>query len=546
MKIDKRIFNLMVSGSRAQRVKICEQEPMYFALYYFSQYFVYTIPPFHYDFYQDCKDLTNGTLEEAAWIAYRESAKTSLAKVALLVWCIVYRKKNYINVDSYDKGNAESFLFDATVALQTNKKIIADFGQLYHKKQSHDTLSEAKMKRINNFITENDVKVEAFSTQESTRGRVYKERRPDLFILDDVENDKTKDSYPITHKIKMHIEELKAGLSVDASVLYLGNYIAEDGVISFVMERVKANPRGRLREVPVVSKDGVISWPDKYVFTNHQAAVANLSITDRRQHKISLEARRASLGAERYASDMMNDPAKAGGKVFDRETIETLLKQARKPVRTVADFKLWFEYNPAHRYAVGADTAKGVGVDSSASCLIDFSTIPNRLVGTYKNNTIPPDIFAHELRRQGEMFGECLVAPEVNSQGYATVAQLKKIYPLSKIYLPLREEKVSEKLADEYGWDTNSATKPEMIYQLKQAVEDGKLAIFDEDVLNELKYYGQKDLTTMKLVEGMTRHFDLVMALAIAWAMRNHAKLPIKIKKIQQKPYQPVAGEYGG
>lgn len=144
------------------------------------------------------------------------------------------------------------------------------------------------------------------------------------------------------------------------------------------------------------------------------------------------------------------------------------------------------------------------------------------------------------------MFGECLVAPEVNSQGYATVAQLKKIYPLSKIYLPLREEKVSEKLADEYGWDTNSATKPEMIYQLKQAVEDGKLAIFDEDVLNELKYYGQKDLTTMKLVEGMTRHFDLVMALAIAWAMRNHAKLPIKIKKIQQKPYQPVAGEYGG
>ncbi len=545
--IDKRIFNLMQNGSRAQRVEICRREPMYFAIYYFTNYFTYKIPPFHYNFYKDIKDLVSGALEEAGWIAYRESSKTSIAKIALLVWCIAYKKKDYINVDSYDKTNAESFLFDATVALQTNKKLIADFGQLYHKKQNKDAMLEAKMKRISNFITENDVKVEAFSTQQSTRGRLYKNRRPGLYILDDIENIKTRESYPITYKIKSHIEELKGGLSVDACVLYLGNYLAEDGVVAFLIERIRANPRGKLRFIPVINKEGVISWPDKYVHTNTEAVKINSTIKDPCKHKISLEAKRASLGNEVYETEMMNNPAKAGGKVFDRDIIERLLKQAKEPIRELAGLKLWYEYNPAHRYAIGADTAKGVGVDSNASALIDFSTIPNRLVGTYKNNLIAPDIFAFELKRQGEMFGECLIAPEINNTGYATISQLKKIYPLKKIFLPIQEEKVSEKVADEYGWDTNSATKPEMIYQLKQASEDGKLLILDKELLNELKYYGQKDLQAYKLVEGMTRHFDVLMACAIAWAMRTYAKAPDKPRrKAIQAPHVPTAGEYGG
>jgi hypothetical protein len=76
---------------------------------------------------------------------------------------------------------------------------------------------------------------------------------------------------------------------------------------------------------------------------------------------------------------------------------------------------LWQEYNPAHRYAIGADTGKGNGNDHSASVLIDFSTIPARQVGSYANNLIPADQFAYELKRQAELFGSCLIAPEKNS-----------------------------------------------------------------------------------------------------------------------------------
>ncbi len=546
MAIDDRIIDLLLNGTPGMRKELCRQEPMYFAIWYFPEYFTHQIPNFHYDFYQDIKDLMAGNLDEAAWIAFRDSAKSSIAKIALICWAVCFKLEQYINVDSYDKSNAESILFDVTVALQTNKKIIRDFGHLYHKKPTKDALSEAKMKRISNFITENDVKVEAFSTQESTRGRLYKNMRPGLILFDDFETNKTKDSYPVIHKIKEHIDEWRAGRAAHARALYLGNYIVEGGVVEYVMDNLNRSARGKVRLINAADKDGNPSWPAKHTKTKTEAELFNQTITDPRQRKVSLEERREQLGNSVYEAEMMNNPAHGGDKVFDRDIIEGLLKGARAPIRAVAGFKIWKEYDPSHRYAIGADTAKGIGKDANAAVLIDFSSIPNKVIGTYKNNLMAPDIFAFELKREGEMYGQCLVAPEINNTGYATVTQLKRIY--KNIFVGVKDEKIKAPVNDEYGWDTNSATKPEMIFQLKRALEDGLLVAFDEDLLNEAKYYGQKDLMLAnKLVDGMTRHYDLLTACAIAWQMRSYAKIPNMQKKpLNQTVHTPIAGEYGG
>ena len=549
MSLDERIGKLMLNGTRGHRYEICRRDFIYFAVYYFPQYFSHQIPTFHYEMYDDCNRLAAGKLNEVAWIIFREAAKTSIAKM-FLCYLICHGLKRYINVDSYDKANSEAILFDVTVALQTNPRLISDYGHLYHKKPQKDALSEAKMKRIGNFITENGIKVEAFSTQESTRGRLFKEYRPDFFLIDDFENNQTKDSYPKIHRIKEHLNELRSGLPVNAGVLYLGNYITEGGAVEYVMDAMKRSPENcRLRLVNAELPDGSPSWPAKYARTDAEAAEVNLTIQDPRKRKISLESRKKSLGAATYQSEMMNNPAHGGDKVFDRAIIDSLIKNAREPSKEIAGLKVWYDFNPSHRYAIGADTAKGIGKDANASVIIDFSTVPNRVVATYQNNLMAPDIFGYELKRQGDLYGQPLIAPENANTGYATLTVLKKVYPTMRIFVPVKDEKVKGNLADEYGWDTNSATKPEMIYQLKRAVEDGLLIIFDVDLLNELKYYGQKDLVTMKLVDGMTRHYDKLIACAIAWMMRTHAKLStdaLRRRAPNQATHVPAAGEYGG
>jgi len=517
--LNPKVTEIILNGTKAQRVYACSRSFPHFALYYFTEYFQYKIAPFHWDFYDDCQGLIDGRLKDIAWIAFRESAKTSIAKI-FITWCILYKKKKYINYDSYDKSNSEAALFDIAVSIQTNKKILADFGQLYYPSKKNKDDKEAKIKRISNFITENKVKVEAFSTQEPIRGRIFQNQRPDLVIFDDVESSRTKDSYPTIIKIREHIDECRSGLPQEGSIIYLGNYITEDGVIAYIMDSLKDRENAVIRFVPVI-KDGQPTWPDKYAMTDQEAIRRNEGV-EQNKRVISLEAKRRDLGDSVFETEMMNNPAKAGDNIFDRAVIDIKKKLCSEPKNINAGFKTWFDYIPTHRYGIGADTAEGIGRDSCASVVIDFSTIPNRVVGTYESSVIPPDMFGHELIRQGKMYGTCILAPELNNTGYATVAVLGENYPSDKIYHHTTKDKLTNEQTKKMGWHTNSSTKPSALYELKSAVEDGNLEIYDLDLLNELSHYQIRDLKSSKK-PGMTRHFDKLMACAIAWQLRNEA-----------------------
>ena len=148
-----------------------------------------------------------------------------------------------------------------------------------------------------------------------------------------------------------------------------------------------------------------------------------------------------------------------------------------EPIRNAAGFKIFARFNPSHRYGSGHDVAGGVGLDSSTSVFIDFSTIPNRVVATYKSNTIKPDIFGDEIERQATMFGEPIVGVENNKYDMA-IGRLKQIYD-NLFTMEMREgtADVREKKSQTFGWSTNMATKPSMLFDLKKGVEDGHLLL---------------------------------------------------------------------
>ena len=91
MKLTKEKIDLLLSGTRDDRAYACARSFQLFAVCYFTKYFTYKPAPFHDDFFQDFEDLVTGSAKDAAWIAYRESAKTSIAKIGL-AW-IIARKQ---------------------------------------------------------------------------------------------------------------------------------------------------------------------------------------------------------------------------------------------------------------------------------------------------------------------------------------------------------------------------------------------------------------------------------------------------------------------
>ncbi len=541
--LNEEVFkNKVIFGTLDQRHFICENSFPYFAFYYFNDYFVYESPHYHWDFFDDCEKLVEGELRDVLWIAFRESAKTTIAKM-FVTWCIVYKKKKYIAWDSYDGTNAESALFDIALTLQTNRKIIRDFGQLYRKRKKFKTKQEQEedeptVKTLGNFITENKIKVERFTTQESARGRISGKNRPDLFIFDDIENTITKESLALTSRIIRHVDEVNSGLQNTGSVLYLGNYISEEGVIAHIKSRLEGKSGKMVRNIKII-ENGAPTWPDKYVMTNKQALIKNVAIP-REEHVISLEQKRADLGDTVFNTEMMNDPGKSGDYYFDREKVRRAIEKAREPMKNSAGLKTWGIFDAKHRYGGGADTAEGIGADSCTTVIFDFSQRPAEVIATYKSNEIPPSTFAHEIVRHALLFGECFFIPEINNTGYATLAELLNL-KYTNLYQREVKNKTTDRVTKEYGWRTTSGVKHDVFSQFKTAFESGEFNIWDIDLLNEMYHYTKQAIRLLKKEEGMTRHFDLLQAAVLAWEARRYALLSKDDKKDMYKaPARPA------
>lgn len=308
----------MIEGTKDERVFLAKQSFGLFCIYYFSDYFKYALAPYHYDFFQDCHDLADTNIREVAWIAFRESGKTSIAKL-FVIWLIATERRKYINVDSFDKENAERILFDVAYEMVNNKRLQADFGVLFSKERG---IQDIKQNRINNFVCQNGVRVEAHSTQESVRGRLHLNQRPDCLILDDIETNKTKDSQAYTKQVADHISEAMAGMSPNGFMLYLGNFITEYGNIAHIFERAINDTGIRVRNIPVVI-DGKPAWEAKYAMTDDEAVVTG---------KVSIEDKQRQLGSQVFSYEMMNMPIDDSIAEFKRDFIQTATEDELKHI----------------------------------------------------------------------------------------------------------------------------------------------------------------------------------------------------------------------
>lgn len=261
--------------------------------------------------------MLEGKITELALIAFRESGKTSIA-LGLLLYQICYEKSEYINVDSYDSVNAKRLLFDVVLELQTNKRILNDFGNIYNTKRSAD---EVTQKSVKDFVTNptydgdgnkirEGIRVEAHSTGQPVRGRRHGAFRPQLLILDDFENEQTIRSEAYTNEIHRHIQSFKGGLdSARGRVLYLANYLSEFANVQSIIERSKIDENLRVRIIPI-EQDGQPTWPEKYG-----------------EGKISIEALRKRMwtpenGDDDFMAEMMCRPIDYANSEFKKEWFE--------------------------------------------------------------------------------------------------------------------------------------------------------------------------------------------------------------------------------
>lgn len=135
----------------------------------------------------------------------------------------------------FDESKAKKMLFDVAIQLQTNKRLSADFWQLFYS-ASNASEKKSQMKTISEFITENDVKVKGMGIWQSIRWENWTNSewwtyRPDFILYDDIDTDKTVYSKIITENTYNFVKwETMGWVDDNCQQVFLCNVINQDWV----------------------------------------------------------------------------------------------------------------------------------------------------------------------------------------------------------------------------------------------------------------------------------------------------------------------------
>jgi hypothetical protein len=463
------------------------------ARHFFPKYFKSKDADFHDEMNLRNIELYKGDILSFVNAAFRGAGKDMKTKL-FIPFCIandMSHHRKYFKVLSEDGDNSKQSVTDMYNIL-INKKVVEMYPEIFEK-------TEAKREeRMSSFTTSTGIKVIADTVGVDQRGANQEETRPDFVWFNDFETRKTLRSARETRNIWENMEEARTGLEKGGGCLYTCNYISEQGNVHKLIKE-KLSDKKIVLIIPIHDAKKNITWPQRYTWKDIEQMMKD---------------------DDDFDGERLCKPNASKDIYFDREMLE---KQVTiDPIRDIAGFKMFKEYNPSHRYAGGHDIAGGVGLDSSTSVFIDFSLPVAQVVATYHSNTISPESFGDEMYLQANRFGGCLIAPENNK--YDSAILKAKMLGANIYKTGGREIKVGHKPPLIYGWQTNTLSKSNMLSALKDAITDGLLEVNDEDLKQELMSYTRNDLLENENdPRNTTRHFDLLIACAIAWQMRNHA-----------------------
>lgn len=330
-----------ITGEKGLRKELASFDIGYFGRAYLSHYFSRKTPKFHEELddiwykgvlksknpLKAAKEISKSKGSRQAIAAPRGHAKSTNLTFKDTLHAVLYRYKHYCILISDSSEQAEEFLENIKTEIEENTDIIEDFG----------ILKGNKVWRSGVILTKTGIKVEAIGSGKKIRGRHHRNWRPDLIVLDDIENDENVNTPEQRKKLKSWFDKAvsKAG-DTYTDIVYIGTVLHYDSLLSNVLK----NPRYHAKKYRAV-----ISWADnrklwdewesiyinifdekheqnaKKFFVLHMDEMlkgVEVLWTDKLSYYDLMEIR-VSEGGASFNSELQNDPVDPGNATFNPE-----------------------------------------------------------------------------------------------------------------------------------------------------------------------------------------------------------------------------------
>jgi predicted phage terminase large subunit-like protein len=272
-------------AKRESRLSRAAADPLYFCRTYLPHYFTHAPAAFHYELIKLLEDRNPGVATPMVLAAPREFAKTTVAAFGYVLHQVCFRRRHFIIIGSDTEDLASDLTGYLYLELLYNERLHQDFGELVKGNRG-----------VEDFVTLNDIRVKARGRGQRLRGLKHKQWRPDLIILDDLENDINVRNPEIVQQI---LDWVKAAvypaLDPEGHLMIIGTILRWKSALHLMLtspEEPYCHFRRRIYRA--VLEDGGSLWEAR-----HPAA--------------KLKLQKQLMGTAAFNREKMNEPAPEGG-----------------------------------------------------------------------------------------------------------------------------------------------------------------------------------------------------------------------------------------
>ena len=377
----------------------------------------------------------------------RGYGKTTIVTLVLPLHAIVHRLRRHILdiSDSFDQAKEQ--LSTVKDELENNDRLIEDFGALKGPRWQESEIE-----------TTNGVKLVALGARMKIRGRKYRYHRPDLIILDDIENLVGVQSATRRETMQAWFfrSVMRAGWD-DTKVFVVGTYLHHDCLLANLVD----NPMFRSSVFKALS-----SWPtNMHLWDQWEEIITNLNLPDKEeaaeafyqthqeamlQGAVSawpeafpvrdLMVMRVSEGEGSFATEMQNDPVDPSKALF--RDIHTFRREYRPGSALVwlvpTDGGVAVPLNSCALFGF-TDPAMGKTLSSDYAALVILAKAPTNqmfvLVADIRRR--PPDVVMSEQNRYAQDYDITRWGIESNSFQALYASESARRSMEAAAYLPI-------------------------------------------------------------------------------------------------------------
>lgn len=247
----------LADKDRENRIAKAQEDFFFFVKTYLSHHI--SLPEtsdFRKFIYNNIKELTEKE-SKLLFLSYRGSAKTTLIARLFPIWQVIRGKSNYPIIISNTIDVAQNSLEFLKCEFEENANLIADFeitkGDKWQTEEFTLKINDSPLDTESGFRF---VKFKAFGSGKKIRGENYMGNRPDLIILDDIENDENVQSKSQRDKLENWFKKAIMFLpsrTKHSNIVVIGTLLHHDAVLKRLSER---------KDFKSFTFKLVKSWPD--------------------------------------------------------------------------------------------------------------------------------------------------------------------------------------------------------------------------------------------------------------------------------------------